>query len=86
MSMGRAAMRPYTPLPQRGRRAGGEGKKKRALPAQRTQAMYPCQEGLGLQATARPAYWQYRIGNGAFMPHGAHGPKGRLSPSAQQGG
>jgi hypothetical protein len=27
MPMGRAAMRPYTPLPQRGRRAGGEGKK-----------------------------------------------------------
>ena len=31
----------HTPLPQRGRGAGGEGKKTRALRTQRTQAVYP---------------------------------------------
>jgi hypothetical protein len=33
MPMGRTAVRPYTPLPQRGRGAGGEGCKKYACPA-----------------------------------------------------
>jgi len=33
MSMGRTAVRPYTPLPPRGRGAGSEGDKKCAYPA-----------------------------------------------------
>ena len=44
---GRTAVRPCTPLPQRGRGAGGEGRKACVPCTQRTQAVYPYQPAGG---------------------------------------